>query len=120
MKARKSYPPERCVWCGRMTTDGATESGWTGDGPDPMIDGDFGCDASPESSEDGVGSHVTRTSFAFSARNLDLYGVALRAVVAALTQPVQTPPSDAPTVAILRGDARFAVNIARAALGMNP
>ena len=59
------FPDEVCVWCGQMTTDGAEESGWMGQGPDPMIDGDFGCHESPETSEDGCGGHLTRTAFKF-------------------------------------------------------
>lgn len=53
----------KCVWCDRETTDGREVSGFAGEGPDPMIDGDFGCDASPETDENGVGSHLTRESF---------------------------------------------------------
>jgi hypothetical protein len=46
-----------CVWCGEHVTDeravsGAEETDWAIDG------GDFGCGESPETNEDGVGSHA--------------------------------------------------------------
>lgn len=61
-----------CDYCGLMVTDGREESGWTGEGPDWMADGDFGCDASPEAlpapfnsgahAVDGVGPGVPWTA----------------------------------------------------------
>lgn len=48
-----------CLYCGEIVVDGAEESGFTGIGPDWMTkDGDFGCGASPETTEEGVGSHA--------------------------------------------------------------
>lgn len=50
---------DTCRFCKRGVLDGSEESGYTGDDPDWMTeDGDFGCDYSPETSEDGVGSHA--------------------------------------------------------------
>lgn len=54
--------PTTCIWCKRRLTDGRLESGWIGEGPDWMDDGDFGCDCSPTTSEDGVGRHIGRSS----------------------------------------------------------
>lgn len=53
-----------CVWCGEYLTDGAEESGYTGVGPDWCADGDYGCTYSPETTDDGVGSHRTREDLA--------------------------------------------------------
>ena len=48
-----------CIWCKSDLVDGREESGFTGEGPDYMTpDGDFGCDPSPDSTADGVGSHA--------------------------------------------------------------
>ena len=48
-----------CLWCGQILVDGADLSGFTGPGPDYMTtDGDFGCDPSPDTNEDGCGSHT--------------------------------------------------------------
>ena len=45
-----------CHQCGQVIVDGRADSGATE--YDPMtLDGDFGCDDSPDTGEDGVGSH---------------------------------------------------------------
>ena len=50
----------QCHWCEQLLVDGKMASGYTGPGPDWCTeDGDYGCDASPETSEEGVGSHAT-------------------------------------------------------------
>ena len=49
-----------CYWCKQEITDGKEESGYTGVGPDWMVDGDFGCDANPCTNEDGCGGHRTK------------------------------------------------------------
>ena len=49
----------KCLWCGQSLVDGREESGFTGEGPDYMTkDGDYGCDDSPDTGEDGTGSHT--------------------------------------------------------------
>lgn len=52
---------QRCMWCGQDLEDGREVSGWTGEGPDWMVDGDFGCDESPIHNEGGEvqGNHHT-------------------------------------------------------------
>lgn len=62
--ARAKYPGDYCLWCGEWLTDGADVSGYTGTGPDWMIDGDFGCDSHPLTGEDGTGPHETREEVA--------------------------------------------------------
>lgn len=48
-----------CTNCGQVVRDGKEESGFTGDGPDwCTADGDFGCDYSPDTNENGVGNHT--------------------------------------------------------------
>lgn len=48
-----------CLWCRQGLVDGKEESGFTGEGPDYMLpDGDFGCGDSPDTGEDGTGSHT--------------------------------------------------------------
>jgi hypothetical protein len=47
--------PEKCLWCDQYITDdrkvsGANKADWS-------INGDFGCDDSPETTSEGVGSH---------------------------------------------------------------
>ena len=54
--------PTTCIWCKRRLTDGREESGWIGDGPDWMDNGDFGCGDSPITNEDGTGRHIGRSS----------------------------------------------------------
>lgn len=51
--------PGPCLWCGQWVTEGRDEAGATR-GIDPCwnVDGDFGCDESPESSDEGVGDHA--------------------------------------------------------------
>ena len=50
--------PERCIYCEEIIEDGREESG--AEGVDWMTpDGDFGCDASPGTGEDGSGDHAT-------------------------------------------------------------
>ena len=54
--------PSRCRWCGLKVVDGRVESGAINEQGESEVDwmteaGDFGCDRSPETSEDGVGSH---------------------------------------------------------------
>lgn len=52
----------RCLWCKESLVDGADLSGFTGSGPDYMTkDGDFGCDHSPDTNEEGCGSHTPDT-----------------------------------------------------------
>jgi len=51
---------DTCFFCRQDITDGAKESGWTGLGPDWMVDGDFGCDKNPITGEEGCGGHMTR------------------------------------------------------------
>ena len=46
-----------CVWCGEYVTDGAHISGAPVGVTDWMIDGDFGCEDSPLTGDDGTGSH---------------------------------------------------------------
>lgn len=53
-----------CLWCGEWVTDGSEESGYTGDGPDWMDDGDFGCSDSPLNTDEGTGGHQTREDVA--------------------------------------------------------
>ena len=48
-----------CHWCDQYLVDGKEESGYTGPGPDWCADGDYGCDQSPETTEEGVGPHMT-------------------------------------------------------------
>ena len=52
------YHPVSCLWCGLTLTDGRIGSGFTGKGPDWCANGDYGCDASPDSGEDGFASHT--------------------------------------------------------------
>lgn len=48
----------RCLWCKKPLVDGADVSGFA-KGPDYMTkDGDFGCWESPDTNEDGSGSHT--------------------------------------------------------------
>ena len=48
-----------CLWCGEDLVDGKEESCFTGEGPDYMTDdGDYGCNESPDTGEDGTGSHT--------------------------------------------------------------
>ncbi len=50
-----------CIFCGQHVFDKHEESGFEG-GPDwATEDGDFGCDSSPETTEDGCGSHAAST-----------------------------------------------------------
>lgn len=48
-----------CLWCGQWVVVGRDIAGST-DPQDPAwhIDGDFGCDESPETNEEGVGDHA--------------------------------------------------------------
>lgn len=49
----------RCLWCGQKLANGAKASGFTGDGPDWMTpEGDFGCDNSPDSTDESAGGHT--------------------------------------------------------------
>ena len=47
----------KCLFCGRTVQESSAESG--SESPDWAVDGDFGCDASPATSADGVGNHAT-------------------------------------------------------------
>jgi len=49
-----------CAFCDHVIEDGHKESGFTGIGPDWMVDGDFGCDKNPLSGDDGVAQHATQ------------------------------------------------------------
>lgn len=66
----RKYPKHKkgdsaeCLWCGEWVTDGSEESGYTGEGPDWMIEGDFGCIDSPLNCEEGTGGHQTREDVA--------------------------------------------------------
>jgi hypothetical protein len=44
-----------CVNCGRRITLDIVEGGGV---PDWSADGDYGCDESPDTNDDGVGSHI--------------------------------------------------------------
>ena len=49
-----------CFWCDLSIIDGKVGSGYTGPGPDWCTEeGDYGCDNSPETCAEGVGSHAT-------------------------------------------------------------
>jgi hypothetical protein len=59
----RDYGPGPCIWCGQHVTSHRKEAGcpdYTADyDPAWAADGDFGCDASPETTEeDGVGNHA--------------------------------------------------------------
>ena len=57
---RKERPDtETCLFCKEWVTDGREVSGYTGLGPDWMLDGDFGCDYNPITCEEGCGPHWT-------------------------------------------------------------
>ena len=48
-----------CLWCARWVTSQRDEAGATGPyDPCWAADGDFGCDLSPESNEEGCGDHA--------------------------------------------------------------
>ena len=51
--------PGYCLWCGEYVEVGREEAGST-DPLDPawQCDGNFGCDASPETSDEGCGDHA--------------------------------------------------------------
>lgn len=48
-----------CAFCGMEVVDGREESGWTGIGPDWMVNGDFGCGDNPINDDEGTGGHRT-------------------------------------------------------------
>ena len=48
-----------CHWCDLWLEDGRKESGYTGPGPDWCAEGDYGCDESPETTDECVGPHMT-------------------------------------------------------------
>lgn len=48
-----------CIWCKHVLEDGSAESGYTGPGADWCVDGDYGCSESPETTDEGVGCHMT-------------------------------------------------------------
>lgn len=51
-----------CLHCDQVIVDGREDSG--ANEYDPMtLDGDFGCDESPESTDDGVGPHEPRNVY---------------------------------------------------------
>lgn len=72
--AQKRTVDVRCLWCGDNLEDGREESGYTGVGPDwgsPVDFGhvagperkygtslDYGCNNSPDTNDDGTGSHT--------------------------------------------------------------
>lgn len=50
--------PGPCLWCGRWVEIGREEAGSTNPyDPAWCEDGDYGCDDSPESNDEGVGDH---------------------------------------------------------------
>ena len=57
---KRTFDPGECLWCGEYVESqrdlaGATcplDPAWATE------DGDFGCDESPETTDDGVGSHA--------------------------------------------------------------
>ena len=73
----------KCLFCGLAVVDGREESGFTGEGPDWMVDGDFGCDESPETlppgdtpaddegADVGTGSHAVTEEEARRAESSD-------------------------------------------------
>jgi hypothetical protein len=69
------HPPKGdegvCLWCGETVTDGTEVSGWTGEGPDWMDDGDFGCAGSPLNTEEGTGGHQVLADVAFDVWELN-------------------------------------------------
>jgi hypothetical protein len=51
--------PGYCIWCGHYVEEGREMSGATNPlDPAWQVDGDFGCDQSPQSNDDGVGDHM--------------------------------------------------------------
>lgn len=49
-----------CVFCRRALYDGKIESGFSGEGEDPVTsDGDFGCNSNPINDDEGTGPHLT-------------------------------------------------------------
>lgn len=60
--ARGNIVPMRsgpCLWCGQWVEQGREIAGATNPyDPAWHNDGDFGCDESPESNDDGCGSHA--------------------------------------------------------------
>lgn len=52
-------PLGACIYCRQALFDGGLVSGWTHAGPDLCTEGgDFGCNDSPDSDDDGVGGHA--------------------------------------------------------------
>jgi hypothetical protein len=57
----EKHPPGYCVWCGEYVEDRREDSGgatrdWAA--VDSKGHGDFGCNKSPETCDEGVGSHA--------------------------------------------------------------
>ena len=50
-----------CIWCNQWVEDGREDSGRKDGEPDWNVEGDFGCDMSPDTTENGVGSHNVST-----------------------------------------------------------
>lgn len=51
--------PGPCLWCGQWVTVGREEAGSTSPyDPAWQVDGDYGCNESPETNEDGCGDHI--------------------------------------------------------------
>lgn len=48
-----------CFWCHQIIKDGGKESGAPEGEIDWMVDGDYGCNQHPITSEEGVGPHET-------------------------------------------------------------
>ena len=108
----KEIPMEEgpCIWCGEYVTSKREEAGCTNpfDPAWATEDGDYGCECSPETNEEGTGDHARPFDLAYRIMKRDAVTPkllkALQYIVEAQSQPFDHP------------DRRISLEEARAAI----